>query len=82
MEQMEISGQNPYSRNQLIADHLKTTYSQQTQDLLQSVQRNSNLINNIKYGGASFGALNQKRIMPSNIQFRKSFGGAGSSGKN
>lgn len=32
---------------------VKTSFSQKTQDLLHSVQKNSQLINNIKYGASS-----------------------------
>ena len=69
-EYMEINGSNPYSRNRA-QDQVKTTYSQQTQDFIQSVQKNSSLINNIKQSGSLIGG---HRIIPANVQFRKSVG--------
>ena len=86
--------QQQYSRNRMSGIHegqAKTSFSQKTQDLLHSVQKNSQLINNIKYGGSSNAAAQSnligkasviqpgsKRMLPTNnnIQFRKSFGGA------
>lgn len=72
IDSIEVSGLNPYSRN-AAQDQVKTSYSQKTHDLLQSVQKNTNLINNIKYGGIQLSG--PKRIISNNAQFRKSFGG-------
>ena len=69
----EMMDPNVYSRN--IGNNSSKSYSQKTQDLLQSVQQNAHIINNIKYGGIYITSKDAKKLIPSNINIRKSFGG-------
>jgi hypothetical protein len=52
MDQIDLSSEalGQYSRNKGTVHQAKTSFSQKTQDLIQSVQKSSNLISNIKYG--------------------------------
>lgn len=80
-DNMEVNGHNPYSRNR-VSDQgavvKASSFNQKTQDLLQSFQKSSGLVNNIKSGQFVGG----KRVLPVNAQFRKSFGGIGPQSNN